>query len=108
MDELALIFMLVYSGLFSLTLLIFTFYQFRLILKNLTSNESLRNKWNATRSCSSVTNIPSVWSRLLYYMWQMPLSESQLHGKGGGTENSRKRMSEILNEYGININFNSP
>ena len=48
-EELVDIFMLVYSGMFSLTLFIFIIHQNKLILLNVTTNENIRKKWNAIR-----------------------------------------------------------
>jgi hypothetical protein len=45
--ELIVIVELVYSALFSFTLLIFSCYQNKIVLDNITSNENLRATWNA-------------------------------------------------------------
>lgn len=47
--EMLTLFVIVYSGLFSATLLIFGAMQVKLILTDVTSNENIRGKWNATR-----------------------------------------------------------
>lgn len=70
------IFVLVYSGLFSLTLLIFAAYQYRLILLNVTSNERLRGKWNSEVDQGVIEH--SAWERLWYFMVTKPESRSRL------------------------------
>ena len=42
------IFVMVYSGVFSFALFGFAAYQIKLALMNITSNENIREKWNAT------------------------------------------------------------
>jgi len=42
------LFLMVYSGVFGMALSGFALYQCRLALMNVTSNENLREKWNAT------------------------------------------------------------
>lgn len=46
-DEFLSIFVLAFSGMFFITLLIFAVHQNRLILSNITTNESIRKRWNA-------------------------------------------------------------
>jgi hypothetical protein len=70
------IFVLVYSGLFSLTLLIFAAYQYRLILLNVTSNERLRGKWNSEVD-QGVIEL-SAWEKLWYFMVTKPESQSRV------------------------------
>ena len=60
-----------YSLMFALTLIGFFLFQNHLILGNVTSNEHLRHKWNASRVYLNIQRlryvVPSVMQRLRYF-----------------------------------------
>jgi hypothetical protein len=104
---------LIYSGLFSLSLFSFFLFQNSLVMKNLTSNEYLRRRWNARRDRMQNmrdNGMPSLIDRLRYfYMDDMSKSRiEQLYNKiedeegliGGG---AKIKNHEVLAEYGIDV-----
>ncbi len=76
LEELASIFLLAYSGMFSLTLFIFTVHQMKLILKNVTSNESIRKRWNATLNQSDMDQ-PSIFEKLKFFFVEQKLPNTR-------------------------------
>lgn len=108
--------LIAYSGLFALVLIGFFAFQNHLILKDITSNEHLRGKWNADeRNQRSVQQgMPPFWARLKYFYgeelsqsrvqkwWQSKQGisddeeEAGLMVGGGAVDNE-----SVLKEYGI-------
>jgi len=111
--EFASLFVMVYSGIFSMALGGFAFYQCRLALMNVTSNENIREKWNATVDHQG-QQIPSQSSRLKYFYfsdlpqskveaWTKISSEGNLLAKEPGEESLISNI-EVLKSYGIYLN----
>lgn len=69
---------LIYSGLFTLSLLSFFLFQNSLVMKNLTSNEHLRRRWNARQDRQQAIRdqgLPGLLDRLRYfYLDELPKS----------------------------------
>ena len=68
---------MIYAGIFGLSLLSFFAFQNNLVMKNMTSNEQLRRKWNGRndRQRQISRNMPGLCQRLRYFYWgELPKS----------------------------------
>jgi len=104
---------MVYSGIFSMALGGFAFYQCRLALMNVTSNENIREKWNATADHQG-QQIPSQSARLKYFYfsdlppskveaWRKLTTEGNLLASAPEDECLISNI-EVLKSYGIYLN----
>ncbi len=95
----------IYSGLFSLTLGGFYIFQTSLILRNITSNEHLRQRWNANPERRNTLRLitPPILDRFKYfYFSELPKSKVEALFEQD-SESLLIDNRAILKDYGIEV-----